>query len=1404
MQPLKTLVAAAAMARQWLRSSAARWLPPSTAAVSPSSSLTAHQEEECGTKEVTPEPAPMAQEQGLRDPSPSLRPPCIAIHPEAPHFVEERAMELEEHCESPESSAELSLPGSIERSTQHDGSNDTIATASRVTKLVELSGGPGSAKIKRILWEKRRSRSRIIAQVLQNLDDADAAIKFFRWVASSKTGLGFKHTPHTANSLLLTLIKLGQATKAHEIFTAGLPAGCRPDRTTVSTVLYGLVDSGRLQCACEFCGEIKRAGLLPYGKVLSVLIQALCAAGDVDRAVRIGRELTVDPADFAFTYGILIHTLCKLGEISAAWSLFYELQDKGGSLDAQVYASLLYGLCNAGDLQAARALLDDMASRDFRLDAAIYNTLIAGLCKARKPRHALELVHVMAANGYDASVVTYTTLIDGLCKSGDLDAAQALLQKMADAGCAPNVVTYTALIDGLCKARRPHDAIQTVKRMLRSGCEPDLVTYNSLIHGLCMANRMDDAGLVLQELVRNGFAPNHITYSTLVIWNCRRRRLDQARGLIREMILRGSVCNLVVYIDCIFGFCEARCQSSRYECRDGDEVWGLFGVLEEMVVEGCRGGSIVFEGESLYDPISRLERVEQIAEFMFHKGCFGSDERYATIQGALTCIKRLKTPSQEECARSHSNLPDPEREYTRICPPGGLGRYFFCLGSGFMAMAMMAAAAASLHTEPTVAACASSSSSSYVAACSSSFSSNRSTHNADALIWVLNSDATRLQEALEQCSRSSLSRATVSSVLRNARDCERALTFYDWAATRGGFQHDAATTGTLVRMLAKNKRHGEAFSRLAQALDRGLRPNAGVFAALLSACVAAGDRDKVRELFKQMERAKVSVETKRVNGILHDLCSGDKIEQALELLQEMINSSVANLYTYNIVVSCLCRLKRVDEAQVLMSEMIESGRIPDVVTYNTFISGLCKAGKLDKGLEMLEEMDRGGIPPDVVTFCSIISGLCKANRIDDAFQVFKGMLERGCVPDSLTYSIMLDNLSRANRLDTVDEVLEHMVKSGHYALSATYAPLIHALIRAGDIESASWAYEQAMKAGCVMEVYTHNAFIGALCRSGKFPLAKNILLGMIESGSLPNLLSYNFVIDGLCKSGNVDDAWKLSRKMLDSGCCKPDVIFFNTLISGFCKAGRLSQAHQLLIEMKAKNICVPDVVTYNTLIDGQSKFGSLKQAKLLLQEMQAVGCKPNVVTYAALINGYAKHGMYEEAESLFDEMSAKGCFPDIITYNTVLSAFSKAGMMSKAEGVYQQLKNKTSYCSPDAITYRILIDGYCRAEDTEQGLTLLQEMTARGWSCDSYTYNVLIAKLAETEEVPSKALAVYQQMLDQDCVPSASIFNSLVRLFLRTGDVNSARSMVQEMNEKGHLVDASNLEALNKESNDAS
>ncbi|XP_050376602.1 pentatricopeptide repeat-containing protein PNM1, mitochondrial-like [Argentina anserina] len=142
--------------------------------------------------------------------------------------------------------------------------------------------------------------------------------------------------------------------------------------------------------------------------------------------------------------------------------------------------------------------------------------------------------------------------------------------------------------------------------------------------------------------------------------------------------------------------------------------------------------------------------------------------------------------------------------------------------------------------------------------------------------------------------------------------------------------------------------------------------------------------------------------------------------EAERVVKLLTQEQPRNVETWNVVISCLCKTRKLQDGLKLFQRMCGGGGkiAPNERTYVVLIRGLYKAGRTEEGDAMIERMKAAtGIKMDNKVYYRILKTLCGAGRFDHAVSLVKKMKEDGCEPGVKIYLLMMDKLGADYRVD---------------------------------------------------------------------------------------------------------------------------------------------------------------------------------------------------------------------------------------------------------------------------------------------------------------------------------------------------------------------------------------------------
>ncbi|CAN6476417.1 unnamed protein product [Victoria cruziana] len=406
------------------------------------------------------------------------------------------------------------------------------------------------------------------------------------------------------SSVLSCYCKLGKPELATEFYEKMIDVGVKPNLITYTAVINAFCILGRMEDVDKLvrmledekllfdlifytswaCGylrvgavdlmqvfrkhrEMKTLGIKPDVVSYTVLIDALCKIGEVEKAAGFLHKMFISGLRPSLvTYSVVMRGLCQKGKLNQAFDLFRKMEEFGLKADEACYTTLMVGSCRNGDLDQVFCLLEEMKLKRVPVTLVTYNVVMNGLSKIGKTERADEFLKRIESG----DVFTYSILLDGYCKEknvkgvlgamqklnragvtldlvacnvlikalcmvGRLEEAGNIFKKLPSMGLVADSITYCVLIDGFCKGRWIYEAVKTFNDYRHSIKTPATTNYNCMIGGLCREGMLPLVVQIFAELVKKGIGPDTVTYMLLIKAHWRKGRTEDSFRILQCM-----------------------------------------------------------------------------------------------------------------------------------------------------------------------------------------------------------------------------------------------------------------------------------------------------------------------------------------------------------------------------------------------------------------------------------------------------------------------------------------------------------------------------------------------------------------------------------------------------------------------------------------------------------------------------------------------------------------------------------------------------------------------------------------------------------------------------------------------------------------------------------------------------
>ena len=130
--------------------------------------------------------------------------------------------------------------------------------------------------------------------------------------------------------------------------------------------------------------------------------------------------------------------------------------------------------------------------------------------------------------------------------------------------------------------------------------------------------------------------------------------------------------------------------------------------------------------------------------------------------------------------------------------------------------------------------------------------------------------------------------------------------------------------------------------------------------------------------------------------------------------------------SHNLFMISLLRSNNIDEAEKLLSNMIESGINPNGLEFNTLIKGMCFMGGFSDALSWHHLMEKMDCALDIDSCSIILHMLCNSGYVNEVAKVLQSMVDKGIMVDTSIFDVVIGYLNKAGKYEEVVNLLRKL------------------------------------------------------------------------------------------------------------------------------------------------------------------------------------------------------------------------------------------------------------------------------------------------------------------------------------------------------------------------------------------
>lgn len=279
---------------------------------------------------------------------------------------------------------------------------------------------------------------------------------------------------------------------------------------------------------------------------------------------------------------------------------------------------------------------------------------------------------------------------------------------------------------------------------------------------------------------------------------------------------------------------------------------------------------------------------------------------------------------------------------------------------------------------------------------------------------------------------------------------------------------------------------------------------------------------------------------------------------------------------------------------------------------------------------------------------------------------------------------------------------------------------------------------------------------------------------MKQKGLEPNNLTFPFVAKACAKLSDLKCSQSVHSQILKSPF--GNNIFIQTaVVDMYIKCDKVDYAYKVFERMPER-----DLAAWNAMLLGFAQLGFLAEVFSLFDGMRFAGIHPDSVTVVGLSLGVLSVKSLELVRGIHAFGIQNGVAANVTVANTWISVYAKCGDLASSEKVFDEFDVKT------VISWNSMIAGYANFENFLDAFGLYRRMLVRGIRPDASSIVSLISSCVQPEALFQGTL-IHSHGIKLGCDLNLSVTNTLISMYSKCGDVNSARLLFDCMSDRTHV-----------------
>ncbi|KAK7308427.1 hypothetical protein VNO77_42032 [Canavalia gladiata] len=188
---------------------------------------------------------------------------------------------------------------------------------------------------------------------------------------------------------------------------------------------------------------------------------------------------------------------------------------------------------------------------------------------------------------------------------------------------------------------------------------------------------------------------------------------------------------------------------------------------------------------------------------------------------------------------------------------------------------------------------------------------------------------------------------------------------------------------------------------------RGFHGNSFVYTSFIGGFCRDGRIEEAIGLLREVEGKGLKPYGETFEHVIVGFADSERLEECLSVFEMLSVGFVPGCLVFNKVVEKMCQKGKVEQANAMLTMLLDKGFLPNDVTYFRLMQGYAKKDEVPEVLKLYYEMEYRSMSPGLSVFATIIWSLCRCGKVEDAEKYVSIM--KGCflTPDVTVYKALV-------------------------------------------------------------------------------------------------------------------------------------------------------------------------------------------------------------------------------------------------------------------------------------------------------------------------------------------------------------------------------------------------------------